>query len=147
MTTDTGIARGTLTEAAFDANPDYLLKNWRSLATGATFQFTASTQFQVDFYTRQQRALSGLTKGVGYFAVSPWIMVLDSNMSVYLDSTIFQGAPSTAVTIKTYDTWRKQYWYFNCIATVKMLTETVENFNNFMQIGTTITFNNVVSAS
>jgi len=147
MTTNIGIARGTLTQAAFDANTDYLLKNWRSLASGASFQFTAETQFMIDFYTRKTRAYSGITRGSGYSTISPWLMTMDSDMSVYLESTIFQGEPSTAVTIKTYDVYRKAYYYFNCIATYEMLTESITNYSNRVMTGYRMMFNNAVIAS
>lgn len=110
-----GLASGHITVAAFDANTDYLFKNWQSLSS-SELPWMPSTENLVG-YPQRVRMGNGHVKDLGSILISPWTLVLTTTMCQYLDTTIFSGGdPSANVTVRTYDQVAGSWKTFNAIA-------------------------------
>lgn len=148
MATNYGLARGTLTQTTFDAQPNYLLKNWQVLAGAGAGEFTADTESIIEFSDRRVKTLSGRWYAVGAWRVSPWTMLLNTTMADYLETTIFQGEISSAVTFSHYDVYRDTWYILNAYATYsELVPEQVTTQNNTWLLQYVISFNDVVEAS
>lgn len=149
MASDYGIARGTLTQTAFDANTDYLLKNWQVLAGAGAKEFTADTESLIERSQRRVTTLGGRDYAIGTWRVSPWKILLNTTMSGYLETTIFNDAEvSSAVTFSHYDVYRDTWYIMNGYATYRPLTpDNVTTQNNEWMLEYMIEFSNVTEAS
>lgn len=147
MASEFGIARGTLTQTAFDANSDYLLSNWQDLAGAGSGVFTADTEAIIEFSDRRVRTLSGRHYAVGGYRVSEWKMLLNTTMADYLETTIFQGEVSSAVTFSHYDVYRDTWYILNGYATYsELIPQNVNTQSNEWLLEYRIMFSNVTEA-
>lgn len=143
-----GIARGELTAAAFNAQPNYLFSNWKALTGTGSLQFWARTESLIERSTRRVRAVNGRTYARGTWTISPWTIVVNSVMAQYFETTIWQGDISTYCTFSHYDTERGTWYVLKGYATRDEINaDNITTSNNDLMRGYRITFSNVVEAS
>lgn len=123
MATNYGLARGTLTQTAFDANSDYLLTNWQGFAGAGSIEFAADNEATVQKYFDKKRLLGGGHGAVGTWKVPPWRILINRTMASYIETTIFQGEVSTDVTFSHFDTYTNTWYIFNAKATFSRLVD------------------------
>lgn len=143
-----GIARGELTAAAFNAQPNYLFSNWKALTGTGSLEFYARTESLIEPSTRRVRAINGRTVARGTWTVSPWLIIVNSVMAAYFETTIWQGDVSTFCTFSHYDTNKTTWYVLKGWATRTPLNaDNITTRNNNLMRGYQITFSNVVEAS
>lgn len=143
-----GIARGELTAAAFNAQPNYLFSNWKALTGTGSLNFYARTESLIERSTRRVRAVNGRTYARGTWTISPWTIVVNSVMADYIEDTIWQGDISTYATFSHYDTNKTTWYVLKGWATrVELTPENITTTSNNIMRGYQISFSNVVQAS
>jgi hypothetical protein len=114
------LARGTLTATALNADDDAFLINWKALmfvadADDFSLDWNVATVNEVEYSADRVYNLDGRAKNLGDITISPWEIIVSSDMAVYLEATIFQGYPDAVVTLKTYDQYSKEWVVLNGI--------------------------------
>lgn len=150
---DYAMASGYITQTALNADSDALLKNWKSrLVAGDSdaiaLDFNVQSFNEIDYGTIRVNGLDNRARQFGTITVSPWTLILSSDMAIFLESEIFSGAIDALVTIKTYDQYTKTSGIFNCIVERPMfIGNSTQNVNNVYLPRFQMIFKNVVIAS
>lgn len=106
------LALGTLTAAALQANPAYIVRNFPRL-NGENWSVT--TMALVNPGVTRVRVWGNGVAEMGNTAISSWSLLITYNQTDYLETTFFQGAPSAAVTIQTLNLYKGAAWeVYNC---------------------------------
>lgn len=148
MATAYGLARGELTAAAFNANTNYLLSNWKGLTGTGSLDFYAGTNATIERSARRVTGLNGRDYARGYWRVSPWTIIVNTTMAQYIETTIWQGDISTYCTFSHYDAERGTWYVLKGYATrVEMIPENITTRNNNLLRGYRVKFSKVTQAS
>lgn len=106
------LAPGTLTVAAIQANPAYIVENFPAPVGRYWYP---NTMALVNPGVQRVRVWGRGIAEIGNTIISPWSLILSPEQTEYLEDTFFLGAPSAAVTVQTLDFYRDASWrVFNC---------------------------------
>jgi hypothetical protein len=105
------LAVGTLTVAALQANSAYIVENFTKSGSETWY---VQTNGLIQPGTRRTVSLTGQVTNYGNYTLPPWQFLISKSQADYLDTSIFGGLPSVAVTIQTFDVYRDTWRCFNC---------------------------------